>query len=86
MIKKFELINCNHKAIVTEYDERNADLMSYTTDVMWLIGGELFRKAGQPQSNTTAKHMREFAMLYGFPRMTKSELAKLPIVDPTISR
>lgn len=79
MSKRFELCNCNHKAIVTEHDEANADLMSYATEVMWLIDGELFRKEDQPQSNTTAKHMREFAMLYDFPYMTKAELKKLPV-------
>lgn len=86
MIKRFELIGCNHKAIVTEHDDSNADLMSYATNVMWLIDGKLFRKADQPQSNTTARHMREFAMFYQFPYMTKAELKQIPIVDPTISR
>lgn len=91
MIKRFELIGTcgkglNHKAIVTEYDDSNADLMSYEINVMWLIGGKLFRKADQPQSNTTARHMREFAMFYQFPYMTKAELKQLPVVPPTISR
>lgn len=90
-MKTFELISTNgvglnHKAIVTEYDSENADLMSYTTKVMYLISGELYRKADQPQSNTTARHMREFAMFYGFERMTKAELKRLPVVAPTISR
>ena len=84
MAKKFELIatsgkGLNHRAIVTEYDESNADLTSYTTEVMHLISGKLFREKNQPQSNTTARHMREFAMFYGFPYMTKEELKQLPI-------
>lgn len=79
MAKRFELIGCNHKAIVTEYDGANADLMSYATEVMWLIGGKLYRKDGQPQSNTTARHMREFAMFYQFPYMTKKQLMELPV-------
>ena len=84
MSRKFELIatsgmGLNHKAIVTEYDESNADLTSYTTEVMHLVNGELFREANQPQSNTTARHMREFALFYGFPRMTKAQLMELPI-------
>ena len=85
-MKRFELLSTNHKAIVTEYDAENADLMSYTTKVMFLVGGKLYRKADQPQSNTTARHMREFAQLYDFPSMTKSELKQLPIVAPTIAR
>lgn len=86
MTKRFELLGMNHKAIVTEYDESNADLMSYTTDVMFLIDGELYRRDGQPQSNTTARHMREFATFYGFPRMTKKQLEQIPVVDPRIAR
>lgn len=85
-MKMFELLGLNHKAIVTEYDENNADLISYATTVMFLVDGKLYRKADQPQSNTTTKHMREFAMLYKFPRMTKAELKQLPIIPPTISR
>lgn len=78
-MKRFELIGCNHKAVVTEYDDGSAELTSYTTVVAAYMWGKLYRTEGQPQSNTTAKHMREFAMLYGLPYMTKAELLKLPI-------
>lgn len=82
-MKRFELMatsgkGLNHRAIVTEQDEKNAELMSYETVVMWLINGQLYRKDGQPQSNTTARHMREFAIFYGFNYMTKAELKQLP--------
>ena len=78
-MKSFELIGCNHKAVVHEYDDGSAELFSYGTKVATFAWGKVNRIEGQPQSNTTAKHMREFAMLYGLPRMTKSELLKLPI-------
>ena len=78
-MKAFLLRNCNGKAIVTEYDDGSAELTSYKTVVAAYMWGKLYRTAGQPQSNTTAKHMREFAMFYGLPYMTKAELSKLPI-------
>jgi len=79
-MKAFILMNCNGKALVKE-DGDDADLVSYETTVAFKRGSELFRAEGQPQSVTTAKHMREFAMLYGFPRMTKAELTKLPVME-----
>lgn len=78
-MKTFELIGCNHKARVQEYDDGSAELFSYETKVATFAWGKMCRMEGQPQSNTTARHMREFAMLYGLPRMTKAELLKLPI-------
>lgn len=78
-MKMFELIGCNHKAIVHEYDDGSAELYSYCTKVATIMWGRMYRIDGQPQSNTTAKHMREFALLYGLPRMTKAELLKLPL-------
>lgn len=80
-MKTFELINCNHKAIVNESAPDTAELLSYGTKVAVLDHGKMRRIDGQPQSNTTAKHMREFAMLYGFPYMTKAELKKLPVTE-----
>jgi len=53
-------------------------LYSYDTAVMRFEHGELSRKHGQPESATTARHMREFARQCGFPYMTKAELEKLP--------
>lgn len=53
-------------------------LYSYDTAVMRFDHGELSRKHGQPESATTARHMREFAQQCGFPYMTKAELEKLP--------
>lgn len=78
-MKTFELCNCNHKAVVNEYDDHSAELLSYGTKVATFVWGRMYRIEGQPQSNTTAKHMREFAMLYGLPYMTKAELKKLPV-------
>lgn len=78
-MKTFELCNCNHKAIVNEFDDGSAELLSYGTKVATFAWGRMNRIEGQPQSNTTARHMREFAMLYGLPRMTKAELLRLPI-------
>lgn len=53
-------------------------LVSYQTDVMRFDGETLTRKAGQPQSPTTARHMREWAQQLGYPRMSAAELRKLP--------
>lgn len=67
------------KAIVIR-DDTKLYLRSYETLVaMWDMETEtLYRKQGQPQSNTTARHMREFAMQRGLPYMTKSQLKELP--------
>lgn len=78
-MKRFELVDCNHKAVVQEYDDGSAELFSYATKVATFAKGRMCRMDKQPQSNTTAKHMREFAMLYGLPYMTKAELLRLPI-------
>lgn len=56
----------------------NYTLMSYQTAVMRWDGERLTRKAGQPQSQTTARHMREWAQQLGFPRMNAAELRELP--------
>lgn len=77
-MKRFELIGMNHKAVVQEYDAGSAELFSYGTKVATVMLPHIYREEGQPQTNTTARHMREFAMLYGFPRMTKAELLGLP--------
>lgn len=77
-MKRFELIGCNHKAVVQEYDPGSAELFSYGTKVAVVMLPEIYRAAEQPQSNTTARHMREFFKLYGFPSMTKRELLGLP--------
>lgn len=53
-------------------------LVSYQTTVMRWDGETLTRKAGQPQSPTTARHMREWAQQLGFPRMSAAELRELP--------
>lgn len=53
-------------------------LLSYETNVMRIQGGRLLRTAGQPQSATTARHMREFAQQNGYPRMSKAELLEIP--------
>ena len=78
-MKVYELVGCNHKAIVHEYDDGSAELLSYGTKVATFAFGQMCRMPDQPQSNTTAKHMREFGVLFGLPRMTKGELAKLPL-------
>ena len=80
-MKRFLLENCNGKARVEEYDSGSARLYSYETHVATVMLPEMYRVEGQPQSNTTARHMREFFMLYGFPRMTKAELLKLPTIE-----
>lgn len=80
MSRRFELCGSNHKAIVEE-SGTNARLLSYTTWVAFIKDGILYRANNQPQSNTTARHMREFAIQFGFPRMTKAELLKLPVID-----
>lgn len=79
-MKAFLLKNCNGKALVTEFMSDEAELTSYETVVAYVVDGNAYRKDGQPQSVTTAKHMREFFALYGFPRMTKAQLEKLPIL------
>ena len=53
-------------------------LISYQTPVMRIQGGRLIRTAGQPQSMTTARHMREFACQNGYPSMSSAELRELP--------
>ena len=53
-------------------------LVSYQTTVMRWDGETLTRLAGQPQSPTTARHMREWARQLGFPRMSAAELRELP--------
>jgi len=78
-MKRYELVGCNHKAIVAEYDDGSAELFSYGTKVATFAWGQMNRMPNQPQSNTTARHMREFAALFGLPRMTKAQLLKLPI-------
>ena len=78
-MKRFLLEGCNGKARVQEYDDGSAELYSYEKKVATYMWGHMYRMEDQPQSNTTAKHMREFALLYGLPRMTKAELLKLPI-------
>ena len=77
-MKRFELVGCNHKAVVQEYDSGSAELFSYGTKVATVMLPNAYREDEQPQSNTTAKHMREFFKLYGLPSMTKAELKKLP--------
>lgn len=79
-MKTYLLLNCNNKARVVEYDDGSMELLSYETKVAAFFHGNMYRVDGQPQSNTTAKHMREFAMLNGLPRMTKAELLRLPIL------
>lgn len=53
-------------------------LISYNTSVMRIKGGRLIRTAGQPQSVTTARHMREFARQNGYGNMSSAELRELP--------
>jgi hypothetical protein len=72
-----ELPGSNHKARVIT-DGTDATLQSYETEVAFLINGRLFRAEGQPQSATTARHMREFFMQNGLPYMTKKQLEALP--------
>ena len=65
------------KARVIEKDGCKT-LVSYRTEVMHYRDGVLTRSEGQPQSNTTARHMREFAQQCSFPWMSKAQLLKLP--------
>lgn len=53
-------------------------LLSYGTEVMRCEDGNLVRTINQPQSNTTARHMREFARQCSFPWMSKAQLLELP--------
>lgn len=53
-------------------------LYSYDTLVMRFEHGELTRSECQPESATTARHMREFARQHGFNYMSKAELEQIP--------
>ncbi len=66
-----------NKAVVTVTDGAKT-LTSYKTNVAAIIGGRAYRIGEQPQSNTTARHMREFFIQEGFERMTKKQLSLLP--------
>ena len=66
------------KARVTRYEDGSMTLTSYDTAVAFFKNGELTKACGQPQSNTTARHMREFARQLGLPWMSKTELTALP--------
>lgn len=68
-----------NKARVTRYDDGSMTLYSYNTAVAYFVNDELTKAFGQPQSNTTARHMREFARQLGLPWMSKAELTALPI-------
>lgn len=57
-------------------------LMSYRTEVMRKdADGNFTVLDGQPQSNTTARHMREFALQFDGRYFSKPELKKLPTFD-----
>lgn len=81
MGRKFLLTNCNGKAMVEEFDPGSAVLYSYGTHVATVMLPDAYRVKGQPQSVTTARHMREFFMFYGFPRMTKTQLENLATIE-----
>lgn len=66
-----------NKAVVTATDGAKK-LTSYKTDVAAVVGGKAYRIGEQPQSNTTARHMREFFIQEGFAYMTKKQLLALP--------
>ena len=70
------------KAHVIERDDCKT-LISYETPVMRISGSTIFRADGQPESNTTSRHMCEFARQNGFPPMSKKALMELE-VDPTL--
>lgn len=67
-----------NKAHVIHNEDGSMTLRSYDTDVAFYANGKLTRAYGQPQSNTTARHMREFAIQCGLPRMSKAKLEALP--------
>ena len=67
------------KAHVICNDDGSKTLRSYDTNVMYFAHGEMSRAFDQPESNTTARHMREFARQCGLPRMSKAELTELPV-------
>ena len=81
MTKKFLLMNCNGKAMVEEFGLGCAHLYSYGTLVATIVLPEVWRAEGQPQSNTTLRHMREFFKLYGLPCTTKAEIMALPTIE-----
>mgnify|MGYP007070020138 CR=1 FL=1 len=54
-------------------------LISYNTHVMhFSFKDGLTRAAGQPQSDTTMRHMKEFAAQNGYVGLTKADLLALP--------
>lgn len=55
------------------------ELVSYATTVAKVIDGVAYRSNGQPQSATTARHMREFFLQEGFGKMMMDDLRALPV-------
>lgn len=76
---RFESCKAYYKKAYT-YDTRNGDmvLVSYNTTVAKVVDGKAYRAYGQPQSVTTARHMREFFLQEGFEKMMMGDLRALP--------
>lgn len=55
----------------------DARLISYTSHVAGVKDGKPYRVADVQMSNTTVRHIREFFMQRGLPKMTKAEIMKL---------
>ena len=70
------------KAHTWRTDDGVTHLLSYRTEVMRCDrDGNLSRLHGQPQSNTTSRHMKEFARQFVGASMSVGELRKLPTFD-----
>ena len=71
-----------HKANVYRNDKGKILLMSYST-IVAEITDKLMTASGQDElkvydwySNTTARHVNEFALQYGFSKMNKKEMER----------
>ena len=65
------------KAKVRELDDGSRVLTSYDTKVAQVKDGKLTVFGWY--SATTARHINEFAMQHGFPKMTKKEMQEYPL-------
>ena len=65
------------KAKVHELDDGTRVLTSYDTHVAQVKDGKL--SVFGWYSATTARHINEFAMQHGFPKLTKKEMQEYPL-------
>lgn len=64
------------KAIVKEPNERTKVFFSYKTKVAEIKDGELVLHTEWKHSNTTIRHVREFMLQNGFPKLSKQEIER----------